>query len=92
MINHVLHKNLCNSIKKYQKKKKIQKSLYLSSIHYYEIASNINNIKNDYLFSIQQNASPDVVKVLAGNKCECTQAQRMVDKDRGVKASLKKNR
>ncbi|KAG4076669.1 hypothetical protein HA402_001956 [Bradysia odoriphaga] len=26
---------------------------------------------------------PDVVKVLAGNKCECLPAQRMVEKERG---------
>lgn len=32
-----------------------------------------------------QNAAPDVVKVLAGNKCEATPTQRMVEKDRGVK-------
>jgi Rab family, other len=34
-----------------------------------------------------QNAAPDVVKVLAGNKCECTAAQRAVDKERGDKVS-----
>lgn len=32
-----------------------------------------------------QNAAPDVVKVLAGNKCESTAAQRAVDKERGEK-------
>lgn len=32
-----------------------------------------------------QNASPEVVKVLTGNKCECSQAQRSVDKERGEK-------
>lgn len=34
-----------------------------------------------------QNASPDVVKILAGNKCECLPTQRMVDKDRGDKVN-----
>lgn len=38
-----------------------------------------------WLRNIQENASPDVVKVLAGNKCECSATQRMVDKDRGEK-------
>ncbi|XP_055377564.1 ras-related protein Rab-8A [Condylostylus longicornis] len=38
-----------------------------------------------WLRNIQENASPDVVKVLAGNKCECTASQRMVDKDKGEK-------
>jgi hypothetical protein len=38
-----------------------------------------------------QNAAPDVVKVLAGNKCECTAAQRAVDKERGDKVSQKCN-
>lgn len=33
----------------------------------------------------QENAAPDVVKILAGNKCECTPTQRSVDKDRGEK-------
>ena len=32
-----------------------------------------------------QNAAPDVVKVLAGNKCECNPPQRAVDKERGEK-------
>ena len=35
-----------------------------------------------------KNAAPDVVKVLAGNKCECTVAQRSVDKERGEKVIL----
>ncbi|GBP95932.1 Tyrosine-protein phosphatase 69D [Eumeta japonica] len=38
-----------------------------------------------WLRNIQENASPDVVKVLAGNKCECSATQRMVDKERGEK-------
>jgi len=38
-----------------------------------------------WLRNIQENASPDVVKVLAGNKCECSTTQRMVDKERGEK-------
>lgn len=38
-----------------------------------------------WLRNIQENASPDVVKVLAGNKCECSSTQRMVDKERGEK-------
>lgn len=29
-----------------------------------------------------------MVKVLAGNKCEATSTQRMVDKDRGVKVGV----
>lgn len=40
-----------------------------------------------WLRNIQENASPDVVKVLAGNKCECSATQRMVDKERGEKVS-----
>lgn len=32
-----------------------------------------------------QNAAPDVVKVLVGNKCEAPATQRVVDKERGQK-------
>uniref|UniRef100_A0A6B2EHB6 Ras-related protein Rab-1 n=1 Tax=Phlebotomus kandelakii TaxID=1109342 RepID=A0A6B2EHB6_9DIPT len=38
-----------------------------------------------WLRNIHENASPDVVTVLAGNKCECPPAQRMVEKARGEK-------
>jgi hypothetical protein len=38
---------------------------------------------------IFQNASPDVVKILAGNKCECSSAQRAVDKEKGEKVILR---
>ncbi|CRK98186.1 CLUMA_CG011551, isoform A, partial [Clunio marinus] len=38
-----------------------------------------------WLRNIQENASPDVVKILAGNKCECSTARRAVDKERGEK-------
>ncbi|XP_017488402.1 ras-related protein Rab-13 [Anastrepha obliqua] len=38
-----------------------------------------------WLRNIQENASPDVVKVLVGNKCECSATQRAVDKERGEK-------
>merc|ERR1711874_868297 len=34
---------------------------------------------------IEENASPEVVKVLAGNKCEVNTHQRAVDKERGQK-------
>lgn len=34
-----------------------------------------------------QNAAPDVVKILAGNKCECSAAQRAVEKERGEKVN-----
>ncbi|GFG37520.1 hypothetical protein Cfor_09581 [Coptotermes formosanus] len=37
-----------------------------------------------WLRNIQENASPDVVKVLAGNKCDAT-SQRAVDAERGEK-------
>lgn len=37
---------------------------------------------------VQQNASPEVVKVLAGNKCEVTNQQRAVDKERGLKVGM----
>ncbi|GLV41302.1 RabX4 [Carabus blaptoides fortunei] len=37
-----------------------------------------------WLRNIEENASPDVVKVLVGNKCEAT-AQRSVDAERGQK-------
>ncbi|XP_037942742.1 ras-related protein Rab-10-like [Teleopsis dalmanni] len=43
-----------------------------------------------WLRNIQENASPDVVKVLAGNKCECSATQRMVDKERGEKVNIHK--
>lgn len=36
-----------------------------------------------------QNAAPDVVKVLAGNKCEAPPTQRVVDKERGMKVRKK---
>lgn len=36
-------------------------------------------------FFLFKNASPDVVKILAGNKCECNTSQRAVDKERGEK-------
>ncbi|XP_031617749.1 ras-related protein Rab-8A [Contarinia nasturtii] len=38
-----------------------------------------------WLRNIQENAAPDVVKVLAGNKCEAPVTQRAVDKERGMK-------
>ncbi|XP_039948443.1 ras-related protein Rab-8A [Bactrocera neohumeralis] len=38
-----------------------------------------------WLRNIQENASPDVVKVLVGNKCESSATQRAVDKERGEK-------
>uniref|UniRef100_A0A1B0DCL2 Uncharacterized protein n=2 Tax=Phlebotomus papatasi TaxID=29031 RepID=A0A1B0DCL2_PHLPP len=38
-----------------------------------------------WLRNIHENASPDVVTVLAGNKCECPPTQRMVEKARGEK-------
>lgn len=37
---------------------------------------------------VLQNASPEVVKVLAGNKCEVTNQQRAVDKERGLKVGV----
>lgn len=37
---------------------------------------------------VPQNASPEVVKVLAGNKCEVTNQQRAVDKERGLKVRM----
>lgn len=44
------------------------------------------HLKQSLIFLLSfQNAAPDVVKVLAGNKCEATPTQRMVEKDRGVK-------
>lgn len=45
--------------------------------------SNLFEWMNEYF----QNASPDVVKVLAGNKCEAPATQRMVDKERGQKVN-----
>ena len=39
-----------------------------------------------------QNASPEVVKVLAGNKCEVNTQQRAVDKERGVKVRTHVNK
>ena len=52
----------------------------------YDVTSldSFNNLSY-WLRNIQENASPDVVKILAGNKCECTTAQRAVDKERGEK-------
>lgn len=38
-----------------------------------------------WLRNIEENASPEVVKVLAGNKCEVNNQQRAVDKERGQK-------
>lgn len=38
-----------------------------------------------WLRNIEENASPEVVKVLAGNKCEVSSQQRAVDKERGQK-------
>lgn len=54
----------------------------------YDVTSleSFNNLSY-WLRNIQENASPDVVKILAGNKCECMPSQRMVDKDRGDKVS-----
>lgn len=40
---------------------------------------------NIILYCGFQNASPEVVKVLAGNKCEVNNQQRAVDKERGQK-------
>lgn len=40
---------------------------------------------------VLQNASPEVVKVLAGNKCEVTNQQRAVDKERGLKVCVGQN-
>ncbi|KAJ6641120.1 Ras-related protein Rab-8A [Pseudolycoriella hygida] len=52
----------------------------------YDVTSleSFNNLSY-WLRNIQENAAPDVVKVLAGNKCECLPAQRMVEKERGDK-------
>ncbi|XP_055621876.1 ras-related protein Rab-8A [Toxorhynchites rutilus septentrionalis] len=52
----------------------------------YDVTSleSFNNLSY-WLRNIQENASPDVVKVLAGNKCECNPPQRAVDKERGDK-------
>lgn len=54
----------------------------------YDVTSleSFNNLSY-WLRNIQENASPDVVKILAGNKCECLPSQRMVDKDRGDKVN-----
>ncbi|CAL4061781.1 unnamed protein product, partial [Meganyctiphanes norvegica] len=41
-----------------------------------------------WLRNIEENASPEVVKVLAGNKCEVNTHQRAVDKERGQKVIL----
>ncbi|KAL7643448.1 UNVERIFIED_CONTAM: hypothetical protein RMT77_005430 [Armadillidium vulgare] len=38
-----------------------------------------------WLRNVEENASPEVVKVLTGNKCEVINHQRAVDKDRGAK-------
>lgn len=55
----------------------------------YDVTSleSFNNLSY-WLRNIQENAAPDVVKVLAGNKCECLPAQRMVEKERGDKVTI----
>lgn len=55
----------------------------------YDVTSleSFNNLSY-WLRNIQENAAPDVVKVLAGNKCECLPAQRMVEKERGDKVYM----
>ncbi|XP_055324895.1 ras-related protein Rab-8A [Sitodiplosis mosellana] len=52
----------------------------------YDVTSleSYNNLSY-WLRNIQENAAPDVVKVLAGNKCEAPATQRAVDKERGMK-------
>lgn len=52
----------------------------------YDVTSleSYNNLSY-WLRNIQENASPDVVKVLVGNKCEAPATQRAVDKERGQK-------
>lgn len=52
----------------------------------YDVTSleSFNNLSY-WLRNIQENAAPDVVKILTGNKCECNPPQRAVDKDRGEK-------
>lgn len=52
----------------------------------YDVTSleSFNNLSY-WINNIQENASPDVVKVLTGNKCECNPPQRVVEKDRGEK-------
>lgn len=55
----------------------------------YDITSleSFNNLSY-WLKNIQENAAPDVVKILAGNKCECSAAQRAVTKERGEKVYI----
>ena len=52
------------------------------------IKNTIRNLSCVVINFYLKNAAPDVVKVLAGNKCECTAAQRAVDKERGDKVHI----
>lgn len=56
---------------------------YSRSESHFSLLSPVTGQMIMYIFT--QNAAPDVVKVLVGNKCEATPTQRMVEKDRGVK-------